>query len=173
MRLYQGLSTPPVFWPLILSLRAQVHLMAGRPDTALELIDTALTVVPDRSMYGLDLMVIRGHASLMSTPANHQAAEEAFLSALRGAQEGGTRLTELHAATGLVELRRHQGLAPDHTDELRRHLRTVHPGIRRSTSGASQGVVGQPIVRRPRPSTISWSMRPRSPRDMKSLPSQR
>ena len=40
--LYRGLSAPPIFWPLVLGLRATVHALAGRPDRALELIDEAI-----------------------------------------------------------------------------------------------------------------------------------
>ena len=35
--LYQGLTTPPVFWPLILGLRGLVHALAGDPEQALDL----------------------------------------------------------------------------------------------------------------------------------------
>ena len=42
--LYQGLAPPPVFWPLVLGLRAGVHAMAGNLPRALELVDEAITI---------------------------------------------------------------------------------------------------------------------------------
>jgi hypothetical protein len=45
MDLYQGLKTPPVFWPLVLHIRAGVCGQAGRPEEGLALLDEAMEIV--------------------------------------------------------------------------------------------------------------------------------
>jgi predicted ATPase len=42
--LYQGLKTPPVFWPLLLFVQAGAHTQAGRAADGLTLIDEALEI---------------------------------------------------------------------------------------------------------------------------------
>ena len=46
---YQDLTTPPVFWPMLLSVRARGFGMAGRPEEGLEPVDQAIEL-----MEGLD-----------------------------------------------------------------------------------------------------------------------
>ena len=45
MELYQGLKTPPVFWPLLLLIRAGVCGQAGRPEEGLASLDEAMKIV--------------------------------------------------------------------------------------------------------------------------------
>ncbi len=45
IELYQGLTTPPVFWPLLLHLRGMAHGMAGDPRRGVELLEEAIAVV--------------------------------------------------------------------------------------------------------------------------------
>ena len=42
--LYLGLTTQPVFWPLLLSVRARAFALAGRPAEGLSLIDEAISI---------------------------------------------------------------------------------------------------------------------------------
>ena len=39
---YQGLRSPPVFWPLLLYVRARACMRAGRPAEGLDFIDQAI-----------------------------------------------------------------------------------------------------------------------------------
>jgi len=116
--LYRGLTTPPIFWPLILVLRAQVHAMAGRAEIALKLIDEAIGLGPPGESVMPEHWVVRGDVLRMLPEPDHGAAEEAYQSAIRGAKTAQARLTELTAWTHLVELRRQMGQTPDGSDEL-------------------------------------------------------
>jgi tetratricopeptide (TPR) repeat protein len=48
MALYQGLKTPPVFWPVLLSLRARARAFAGQPADGLDAIDEAIAMIPEK-----------------------------------------------------------------------------------------------------------------------------
>lgn len=116
--LYQGLTTPPIFWPLILALRAMVHAAAGRPDQAVGLIDEAISIGSDDEVIAPEFRTMRGDFLLMSSVPDHDAAEEAYLAAIRGSRVNTMRLVELQALTRLVALRRQLGRSPDGADEL-------------------------------------------------------
>ncbi|HSJ70055.1 MAG TPA: adenylate/guanylate cyclase domain-containing protein [Acidimicrobiia bacterium] len=116
--LYQGLSAPPVFWPLILALRAMVHAAAGRFEQAIGLIDEAISIGANEEVISPEFQTMRGDFLAMSSEPDYDASEEAYLAAIRGSRAGGLRLLELQALTRLVELRRKLGRSPDGTDEL-------------------------------------------------------
>jgi predicted ATPase/class 3 adenylate cyclase len=115
--LYQGLTAPPVFWPLILTLRATVHAFAGRPDRAIELIDEAIDTAGD-DQRAVPHLVFRGDFLLMMPEPDVAAASAAYQTALRDAEAGGLHLIGLQAATRLVTLRRQLGEEPDGSAEL-------------------------------------------------------
>ena len=113
--LYRGLTTPPVFWPLILSMRGQVHAMAGRPDRALVLIDEAIdTDGPLNAQF----LIFKGDFLRMLPEPDRAAAAEAYQAGVLGSRAEGLHLIELQALTRLVGLRREMGTAPDGSDEL-------------------------------------------------------
>jgi predicted ATPase/class 3 adenylate cyclase len=116
--LYQGLTTPPVFWPLILGLRATAFAGAGRVAEALESIEQAIAI-HDEETASPELRVQRGDILRMLPGADLDEAEGSYRAAIRGARQGGMRLIELQALTRLVDLRRSLGLVPDGADELR------------------------------------------------------
>jgi predicted ATPase/class 3 adenylate cyclase len=100
--IYQGLTTPPVFWPLILSLRSFAHLSAGKLEEALALIEEAIEMMGgDRSFYP-EFLVLKGDI-LRAEPDGH--VEDA-IAAYRGAAAGAVRLElrgiELQALNRLV-----------------------------------------------------------------------
>ncbi|HEX2421060.1 MAG TPA: AAA family ATPase, partial [Acidimicrobiia bacterium] len=70
--IYRGLSAPPIFWPLILGLRAQVHALAGRPERALELVDEAINADPQGP--DPDQLVMKGNFLLMVSNPDPGAA---------------------------------------------------------------------------------------------------
>jgi len=126
--LYRGLTTPPVFWPFILGLRAQVHLLAGQGEIALELARDALAIDPD-APEGSQFWVIIGEVLRHSPDASPSDIEGAYQHALTGAQQMGARLVELLAWTGLVQFRRGAGISPDGSEELSRVYSSFDEGF--------------------------------------------
>ncbi|HEY4607432.1 MAG TPA: adenylate/guanylate cyclase domain-containing protein [Acidimicrobiia bacterium] len=116
--LYQGLTTPPVFWPQILGLRGLVHALAGQPERALKLIDEAIGVGESQRTIASDLWVFRGDFIRMLPDPDLAEAERAYLTAVTDSGAGGLHLVELRALTRLVGLRREMGRTPDGSDRL-------------------------------------------------------
>jgi tetratricopeptide (TPR) repeat protein len=122
--LYRGLSAPPIFWPLVLGLRAAVHALAGNPERALQLVDEALAADPAGP--DPDHLVLKGDFHLML--ADPGTAEAAYLSAIESARARMQRLAELKARTRLVMLRRMTG-GEDGMDELASLYATFEEGF--------------------------------------------
>jgi predicted ATPase/class 3 adenylate cyclase len=122
VELYQGLTTPAVFWPLVLSTRARGFGHAGRPEDGLRLIEEALQIVGTEAF-------LHPEFSLVQAELVHGLGDtEAAVAALRGAVDSGRRLglhmPELRAATRLVRLR--QG---DAVEQLRRVYESFTEGF--------------------------------------------
>ncbi|MGH3052898.1 MAG: hypothetical protein ACRDM8_08065, partial [Gaiellaceae bacterium] len=124
---YQGLKTPPVFWPLLLSLKAGAFGLGGRPAEGLELIDEAVAITGERNIQFPDFALLKG--DLLLALADTEAAEARFRSALEVAGALGLRLPQLRAATRLTRLRRAAGRRPDGTDALREVYETFIEGF--------------------------------------------
>ncbi|HKZ20251.1 MAG TPA: adenylate/guanylate cyclase domain-containing protein [Acidimicrobiia bacterium] len=122
--LYRGLSAPPIFWPLVLGLRAVVHALAGHPERALELVDEALAADPAGP--DPDHLAMKGDFHLMLSDT--ERAEGAYLSAIESARERRQRLAELKARTRLVTLRR-MTAGEDGMDELASLYSTFEEGF--------------------------------------------
>lgn len=100
--LYQGLTTPPMFWPPLLAVRASGFALAGQPERALELIDEAIAVLGGNEARYPEFLILRG--DLLATIGTEPAVvEESYRAALRGSRVMGSRLTELEALCRLVE----------------------------------------------------------------------
>lgn len=127
--LYQGLTTPPVFWPLILGLRGLVHALAGQPQRALELIDEAIEISAPVGVVSPEFLVLKGDFLRMLPEPEVKAAEEAYLAAIHGSRAGRLHLIELKALTRLVGLRREMGHLPDGSDELALLYATFTEGL--------------------------------------------
>jgi tetratricopeptide (TPR) repeat protein len=125
--IYKGLSAPPIFWPLILGLRAQVHALAGQPERALELVAEAMNADPQGP--DPDQLVMRGTFLLMLPNPDPEGAEGAYLTAIDKARMREQRLAELRARTGLVSLRRKMGRVADGSDELAALYATFNDGF--------------------------------------------
>ena len=101
--LYQRLSTPPVFWPFVLSIRARGFGLAGRPAEGLPLVDLALEMLGDRfNLLSCEFPVLKGDLVLAISGA--EEAEPWFLRGLDASRGAGARTTELRAATRLALL---------------------------------------------------------------------
>jgi predicted ATPase len=112
MDLYQGLKTPPVFWPLLLLIRAGVCGQAGRPEEGLALLDEAMEIVEGSgNPLASEFCRLKGDLFLALSPENLAEAEPWFQQALEIAQERQARMLELRAAMSLSRLWREQGKA--------------------------------------------------------------
>jgi predicted ATPase len=120
--LYEGLSTPPVFWAQLLSIRAVDCLAAGRLGRASDLVEEAASVDWDGDPQESDVEILRGDLLLASPVPDRSAAEVRFERAAALAERRGARISHLVAATRLAELR---GGTP-RDDEARVALRAVY-----------------------------------------------
>ena len=127
--LYEGLTTPPVFWPLILGLRALVHALAGRPERALTLIDEAIQYGDPEQVVSPEFRLLKGDSLRMLSPIDPDRVEEEYLAGIGGAGEGGLHLIELQGRTRLVGLRRELGRSPDGSEELAALYATFTEGL--------------------------------------------
>ncbi|MDQ5854582.1 MAG: hypothetical protein M3380_21420 [Chloroflexota bacterium] len=120
IELYQALTTPPIFWPLLLSIRAEVYAQAGRPAEGVILINEALDVSGPKARDPLTAELCRLKGELLRARSPEQAAEAEpwFRQALEIAQEREARMVELRAAISMSRLWRAHGKA----DEGRRLL---------------------------------------------------
>jgi predicted ATPase len=122
--LYEGLRTPPVFWPLLLFVRAGACARSGRPAEGLGLIEEAIEIAGQGS--GLTLLVefyvLRGDLLLLLPEPNRPAAEGWFRRAFDVARELDARLPQLRAAMGLCRSQRESG----GTDRARELLSGVY-----------------------------------------------
>jgi hypothetical protein len=111
--MYQGLRTPPVFWPLLLYVRAGACARSGRAAEGVALIDEAIDVAGQGS--GLTLLpefqTQKGNLLLLLPEVNGDGAEPWFLRAFEGARELDARMPQLRAAIGLCRAQRERGEA--------------------------------------------------------------
>jgi tetratricopeptide (TPR) repeat protein len=98
---YQGLKTPPVFWPLLQYVRARAFALAGRPSEGLELIREAIAMVGEGILYP-EFAVLNGDLLLAMRDPN--AAERWYRSGTDAARKLRFRTSELRAAVRLAGL---------------------------------------------------------------------
>jgi tetratricopeptide (TPR) repeat protein len=127
MALYQGLKSPPVFWPLLLLMQAGACGQAGRPKEGLSLLDKAFEIVglDFRDPLSSEFCRLKGDLLLGLSPENLPEAEAWYQRALEVAQKHQTRMSELQAAKNLSRLWREQGK----TDQARRLLNDAIAGF--------------------------------------------
>jgi tetratricopeptide (TPR) repeat protein len=115
---YRRLRTPPVFWPLLLFVRARVFQLAGRLEQAMSLVDEALAMVEPSGAdpQVADMLRLKGELLLAASADRAEEAERWFQRAIDVARERDVRTMELRAATSLARLWRAQG----RTEESRR-----------------------------------------------------
>lgn len=101
IELYKRLPTPPVFWAMLLSVRAPIAAMAGDIDRGLELIGEAIDLEPDpaTAMAG-EMYVTQG--DLFSMQERPQESADAYALGLENAIQNGSKFTALRALTRLV-----------------------------------------------------------------------
>ena len=105
--LYQGLTTPAVFWPLVLSVRARGFALGDRPADGLRLIEEAMQGAGEEAVINPGFGVLR--AELLLALGDAQAAVTQLRDVLDLAGRFGLRMPGLLAATMLARLERAEG----------------------------------------------------------------
>ncbi|GAB3197010.1 LuxR family transcriptional regulator [Geodermatophilus arenarius] len=123
--LYEGLSTPPVFWSSLLMVRAAGCLMAGQPERGAAFVEEAVSTVWSQGLQDPQLDILWGDLLLASPVADVSAAEELFERAAASAEAYGARMIHLIAATRLATLRR----STPRRDEALADLRAAYDGF--------------------------------------------
>jgi adenylate cyclase len=118
--LYQGLDTPPVFWPILHSVRAGAAAHSGRPAEGLEGIEQAIALGGEENILYPEFAVLRG--KLLLALGHTETAEEAFRRALDEASRFELRMPRLHAAVSLSQMWR----GPDRQREGAELLREAY-----------------------------------------------
>jgi hypothetical protein len=112
---YQGLRNPPVFYPLLIGMRAVAFAQAGRPAEGLKLLDGFLQdVAEERLLRELPmLLLLKGDLLLAMSPENTAEAAGIFRAVLAGAGHVGGKIVALQAATRLCKLEMLEGKAQE------------------------------------------------------------
>jgi predicted ATPase/class 3 adenylate cyclase len=128
--LYEGLTTPPVFWPLLLFVWAGACAQSARATEGLGLIDEAIEIADKGS--GLTLLpefyVLKGDLLLLLSEENG-AAEAWFQQAFDIAQDLDARMPQLRAAIGLCRSQQEQGDARQGAELLSAVYETFREGF--------------------------------------------
>lgn len=121
-QLYEGLRTPPVFFPMLLFLQAGACSQAGRTADGIALIDRALDAVDHGSgmMLVPEMLVLSGDLRLAS--GDSEAAEALFQRGLEAAVRWDARMSQLRAAVRLGRLLASRGRG----EEGRRLVSPIH-----------------------------------------------
>jgi predicted ATPase/class 3 adenylate cyclase len=125
--LYQGMKTPPVFWPLLLSVRARGFALGGRPEDGLPLIDEAIEMTGEGNILYPEFALLKGDLLVALDDADR--AEPLFQSVFDVAANLGVRMPQLRAATRLTRPSQAAGKRPAGTDMLRGVYRTFTEGF--------------------------------------------
>jgi adenylate cyclase len=103
---YQGLKSPPVFWPLLLYLWAGALRRAGQSGEGLRLIEDAIEIVGTQIALSPLFLVAKGDLLLDISPDAAAKAETWYRRALDRATESDMKMLQLRAAMGLVRAAR-------------------------------------------------------------------
>lgn len=142
IELYQGLTTPPIFWPYILLLRAYVHGRAGEAEHGLELLEEAIEITGHDEPLPPEFLIAKGDLLMQMREPLLTDADVAYEGARELAKLQGTRLFELRALTRLLELRRRIGGDPDVASELREVYDQFTEGFDQFDLQAARTVLG-------------------------------
>ena len=124
---YRGLKTPPIFWPVLLSLRAAAFALAEMPEAGLGLVDEAVDFTSEDDTLRADLLVMKG--DLLMAASDRDGALDCYGKAFQLGQRLSSRMTSLRALTRSTRLRRELGQQPDGSDKLREVYGTFTEGF--------------------------------------------
>jgi predicted ATPase/class 3 adenylate cyclase len=99
---YQGLRTPPVFWPMLRWMQAGVLAAAGQSQAGFPLIDEALALAGTDTVLSPLFHITRGDLSQLDPEGSAADAVESYERAYDVSARLGVRMTQLRAATRLV-----------------------------------------------------------------------
>jgi predicted ATPase/class 3 adenylate cyclase len=124
MDYYQGLTTPPVFWPHIVSMHAGALLQGGKAAEGLNLLEGALESIGlDAAIESLpQLALLRGDLVMAISSSNEAEAKSLYKQALAIAENTKGRMLALQSATRLCRL----GMLAGDTEESGWQLREVY-----------------------------------------------
>ena len=113
LKVYRGLKTPPVFWPLLLHLCAGAYGSASQPKDGLPMLDEAMAAenfsTGSSESLAPHFLSLKGDFLLALSSDNAVAAESLYQDALNSAREVGAAMVELQAAMRLSRLWQNQG----------------------------------------------------------------
>jgi hypothetical protein len=98
--MYQGLTTPAVFWPLVMSIRARGFSLAGRDADALRMIDESVAAAGADAVIYPEFGVLRGEVLLRL--GDRDAAVTELRRVFDVAGRFGLRMSQLRSATVLA-----------------------------------------------------------------------
>jgi predicted ATPase len=111
MDLYEGLTTPPIFWPSLLYIHAWVTAQAGRVEDGLNILNKALEYTGPNNENDLipQIALLKGDLLLTLSQSNAPKARDYYQNAFDAGQNTGARMFELLAATRLCRLELAEG----------------------------------------------------------------
>jgi hypothetical protein len=129
--MYRGQRSPPVFWPLILFVRAGACARSGRPSEGLGMVEDAIEIAGEGS--GLTLLpefyLLKGNLLLALPEANGSSAGSWLSRAFDVAGGLDARMPQLRAATGLCRSQLEQGPAEQASERLSATYATFTEGF--------------------------------------------
>ena len=120
--LYKELPAPPVFWPLLLIIRARALISAGRAPEALALVQEADAAVQSGNPTEAEVGLAHADLLLALSPDDVDGAVEMYERTVELAKARGARMAQLVALTRLAFLRR----GTPKEDEARLALQEVY-----------------------------------------------
>jgi len=120
VQMYAELKTPPVFWPMLLMLRAGTLIYSGWPAEGLKYIDEALYTIGEDTENPIlaEAYRLKGDVLMMISRDNHTKAHSLIQQALEQSKRQQTLIFELRAAMSLNRLFRNQSNSEDPKQKL-------------------------------------------------------
>ncbi len=122
MTLYQDHITPPVFWPMLLSMRATALAVTGKPAGGLTLLEEELAGI-DREALAHNMpevLMLMGDLLLAVSPDNAAVSRALYQQALETAVRRQIRMLELQVWTRFCRLAQSEGQLAEAARQLRR-----------------------------------------------------
>jgi hypothetical protein len=142
--IYSELSTPPVFWPMLLMVRAMAYALAGDPARGLALIEEAHASVAPGDPLVAELFQARGDLLVAARPGDTMEAEGLFEQAAAASGRRGARMLELQALTSLAAVRRGRSDGPDTVRRLQAAYEGFSEGFSAAPLAAARALLREP-----------------------------
>jgi hypothetical protein len=140
--LYNEISTPPIFWPAVLAIRATAYGRAGQVERALDLLREAEANVQDVDPLAADIAMAQGDFLLALPSPEHSTAVARFEQAALIAGSRGARMVELQAITRLAVARRGAAEYEETVHRLRRLYDMFTEGFDTPQLAAAREILG-------------------------------